>query len=233
MDDKIKEQCLIAISNFVKQGKIVNVKLDGVDVYNPSLATLRDASTILLSKKYLELFVNTGLIDTIHKNFIDSPRQHLIITDKGKVKDYNITIHAIRQFLRRYLIVNEYSIMQKHLSSSIKDGFQLIEADIADILFKQDYNNPIAIDLFISFLKTATTNQKISSARDQRELKKRSDRYENSTYMFSHPFMFVMCEGTITTAELSSQSFDCRDANKIASIDVRWKKFFEPRMLGV
>jgi len=221
----ILKECKELIYKLHKSRKIGVVNIDGINYEKATLEQIQ-AGEVKISKKYLDLFVESGLVYAIHTNFVESPRTHLIITDKGKIKDFNISIHAMRQFLRRYYICNNDEKMKIHLSSVIKNGFDLMKNDITDIIFKNDYMNPDAIDLFISFLKNATTNQTISSARDQRELKRRSNRYENSTYMFSHPFMFVVVDGTIATVELSSQSFDCRNSNKIASTELRWNEYF-------
>lgn len=220
-------ECRKMISDWHRWGKIRTVKIDGKDVDRASEADIVSAVDLKISKKYLDLFVASGLVDVVHKEFTESPRDVLVMTHKGKIKDYNISNHALRQFLRRYFICNLDEKMKVHLSSPIKTSFEMIRKEIADILFKQDYNDALVMDLFLTFLRTATTQQTISSARDQRELARRAKRYENSVYLFSHPFMFVAVDGTITTVELSSQSFDCRNSNKIASSEERWRKFFE------
>ena len=232
MNDTTLLECRKMISDWHTYGKIGTVKIDGKDRDRASETEIMSAKDLKISKKYLDLFVASGLVDVVHREFTEAPRDILVLTSKGKLKDYNISNHALRQFLRRYFICNLDDKMKVHLSAQIKTSFEMIRNEIADILFKQDYADASVMDLFVTFLRSATTQQTISSARDQRELARRSKRYENSVYLFSHPFMFVVVDGTITTVELSSQSFDCRNSNKIASSDERWRKFFEEAILG-
>jgi len=220
-------ECKKMIADWHKWGKITSVKLDGVEHSRATEDEIMNAKTLTISKKHLDLFVDSSLVDVVHQNFVEHARDILVVNSKGKIKDYSISTHAKRQFMRRYYIVNLDSLMSVHLSENIKKSFEMLQGEIADILFKQDWDNPLIVDLIVSFLKTATTRQTISSARDQRELARRGNRYANSTYSFSHPFMFVIVDGTIATIELSSQSLDCRNSNKIATSNDRWEKFFQ------
>lgn len=221
------DECKQMICEWHRWGKIGSVKLDGVEYSHATKEQMMSAKTLTISKKYLDLFVASSLVDVVHQNFVEHARSILVVNSKGKIKDYNITVHAKRQFLRRYYICNLDELMRIHLSENIKKSFELVQDELADILFKQDYENPLVLELMVSFLKSATTRATISSARDQRELARRGSRYKNSTYSFCHPFMFVISDGTITTVELSSQSLDCRNSNKIATSNDRWESFFQ------
>ncbi len=220
------------IIELVDQGKIKTVHVDGIQVNKQNLAEHRLKilyKDLQLSRKYLELFIQDNVVDHVYRRYIKDPKEYIVIVGTNKIIDFDLSKHAVKQFVRRLIVATQDSYISFAINYNITKAFNDNIDQWIEICEKHDYNNPLVIDAMIDFLKQSTVLQpkSISRDRDKREFEKRDQKHEGVTNrLVSHPFAFVINDGVLKTVELFSSTADVRTANAVTSNNGRWWSWF-------
>ena len=234
-----KIEIIKEIVKLTKNAKIKSFQADGV-VYN--FQNIQDYKfyedkQIKISNKYIPLLCVDFELDYVLFS-LELPRKDInIITNDLKFLSLDVTIHALRRFIKRfiYIYLDEQSkfefnksikaIFLKHFNEILK---LYLETPLYEI--KEDYHT---IEVMKDILKMCKPfNPLVNSGRhrDIWNFKVRMHEHKNTQMYFMHPFLFIVENGNIITVELYSAVMPMNRANKLTSVDNNFRKYLHKRL---
>lgn len=224
------------IVDMLNNGEIKSIHVNNKLVQLENLNDLMDEmfnvdAKVVVSKKYMTLFKEKKMdIDFIYQTFIESPhRKYILFTNHGKFLDFDMSIHSIYQFMKRFVYSYKTTMFESVLNERTLRWFEENYSSVLKNVLESTEDNVNFDSKIIKILKqkiqlsTGLTEKDVRRGRDLHEFKKRDDKYCNTVRLWSHPFLFVFEDGLLVTVELYSNAVDARNANSVTRSEKEWK----------
>lgn len=194
---------------------------------------------IQISNKYIPILCETFELDFVLNNVVNKNKDFQLITNDLKFLSLNITYHAIKRFIKRYLYIYlneqnnfEFSIeMQKIMNKNFDYILSLyLDTNLSEI--NKDVTIIKMVGSILKNVKVFNPDKNSGRYRDIWNFKMRINENKNTQMYFVHPFLFIVEDSAIKTIELYSSSYSMRNANKITGTDRQFKSYLMNKIKG-
>jgi len=205
---KNNEKTIVNFSNYRNYTIIDLLKSDKVIISNKNSKILQKSK---IDKKYINFMLENCLENTYDREF-------KIKLKNGVIFNFDISKHSQKMFIIRYFLFFKY--FNKFCNQEFISNIKLFRTFFSENSINEEFyikTNLIKEEMFKLISNATTFNEKsLYRRRDIKEFKKKEQKYESTTRMFNHPFMFVFSHNNLVTVELYSSSFSMGEINNKA-----------------
>lgn len=217
-----RELILQRIIELTKSLKIKSINVNGKIVDFRNVHTISTKDKIQVANKYINLLSEFNMLYL--KEFFSHENNFNIITANNKYVTFNLTHHAVEQFIKRFIYIYlnndkfEFSTFMKTIYNNYLDyTIDTILNLNEDTYLNEDDTLIELIKLIIGKSEVFNHEKSTGRWRDKLAFSRRENEMTNTIRYFNHPFMFVVQDNICKTVELYSSSQDCRHLNKFSS----------------
>lgn len=230
----IKEILRLTKNTKIKSFQYQNVIYDFRNLEEP-MFYLEDK--IKISNKYIPLICEDFDLEFVLKNINITEKDICIITNENKFININVTIHANRRFLKRFIYAYLDEQNNFDFSISMKAIFHNHFNNLLDIYINNSLSDikkdSIIINVIKELLKDSKPFNPLTQSirhKDMWNFKMRLKEHKNTQMYLNHPFLFIVEDANIITVELYSPSLSMYHPNKLTAREKLFRSYLFKRL---
>lgn len=229
-----RELIIEKIKELTKQIKIKSVNVNDKVLDFRNIDKIHSSDVISISNKYIPLLSEFDMNEL--KDFFTHDNNFSVITNSGKYVTFNLTHHAVEQFIKRFIYIYltndkfEFSTEMNIIYSEYFDYIlNVLHTLNEDVYLNEDEKLINLIKLVINNSEFFDYEKSTGRWRDKLAFIRRETEMINTIRYFNHPFMFIIQDNICKTVELYSSSQDCRHLNKFTGDTKRFTSWLRKK----